>query len=94
MILNIMIIQKLILILCLNIIKILQNLLYYNKNYFYKKGYIIDIINDDTKENLIESKKVEIKENNNCYLTIICNKELLDDGTKIRIYFKAIENNY
>ena len=67
--------------------------MYYNKNYFYKKGYVIEVIDDDTKENLVESKKVEIKESDSCYLNISCNGELLDDGTKVRINFKAVENN-
>ena len=69
------------------------SVLYYNKNYFYKKGYVIEVIDDDTKENLVESKKVEIKESDSCYLNISCNGELLDDGTKVRINFKAVENN-
>lgn len=67
------------------------SILYYNKDFFYKDGYVIEVIDDESKEDLIESKKVEIKEDVVNYISINCNKELLADGTKVRVYFKAVE---
>ena len=65
--------------------------LYYNKDFFYKYGYDIKIIDDETKEDLIKNKLVEIEEIDNNYLNIIC-KTTLEDTTKIRIIFKAVED--
>ena len=67
------------------------SVLYYNKDYFYKKGYFIEIINDETKENLLESKAIIIDENIPNYIFIKGNKSILEDKTKVRIIFKSIE---
>ena len=67
------------------------SVLYYNKDYFYKKGYFLEIINEETKENLLESKAIIIDENIPNYIFIKGNKSILEDKTKIRIIFKSIE---
>ena len=60
--------------------------LYYNKDFFYKNGYIMEIINDETKENLL-NKGIIIDEKTSY---IKGNKSILNDKTKVRIIFKSI----
>jgi hypothetical protein len=67
------------------------SVLFYNKEYFYKKGYILEIVNDETKENLLESKAVIVDENTPNYIFIKGNESILEDKTKIRIIFKSVE---
>ena len=66
------------------------SVLFYNKDFFYKNGYKIDIINDDSKESLIENKTIEINEEVENYIYIRCNPSVLEDKTKVRIIFKAL----
>ena len=63
--------------------------LYYNKDFFYSKGYKIEIINDKTKENLIESGAVVLEEKTDNYINIK-GTTLLQNKTKVRIAFKAL----
>ena len=63
--------------------------LYYNKEFFYSKGYKIEIINDKTKENLIDSGAVVLEEKIDNYINIKGTK-LLPNKTKVRIVFKAL----
>ena len=66
------------------------SVLYYNKDFFYKDGYKIEIINDETKEDLIKNKSVDVEENGKNYINIKCNNNL-ENNTKVRIIFKAAE---
>ena len=63
--------------------------LFYNKDFFYKDGYSLTIINDETKENLLENKSISINEDTPNYIYITGDKSLLEDKTKIRIIFKS-----
>ena len=65
------------------------SVLYYNKGFFYKKGYNIQVINDDTKEDLILTEKVSMDYSIDNYINIKCLENKLDDNTKVRIIFKA-----
>jgi hypothetical protein len=65
------------------------SVLYYNKCFFYKKGYNIQVINDDTKEDLIQTEKVSMDYSIDNYINIKCLENKLDDNTKVRIIFKA-----
>ena len=65
------------------------SVLYYNKGFFYKKGYNIQVINDDTKEDLIQTEKASIDYSIDNYINIKCLENKLDDNTKVRIIFKA-----
>ena len=65
------------------------SVLYYNKGFFYKKGYNIQVINDDTKEDLIQTEKVNMDYSIDNYIDIKCLENKLDDNTKVRIIFKA-----
>ena len=65
------------------------SVLYYNKGFFYKKGYNIQVINDDTKEDLIQTEKVNMDYSIDNYINIKCLENKLDDNTKVRIIFKA-----
>ena len=65
------------------------SVLYYNKGFFYKKGYNIQVINDDTKEDLIQTEKVSMDYSIDNYINIKCLENKLDDNTKVRIIFKA-----
>ena len=65
------------------------SVLYYNKDFFYKKGYNIQVINDDTKEDLIQTEKVNMDYSIDNYIDIKCLENKLDDNTKVRIIFKA-----
>ena len=64
--------------------------LYYNKDFFYKDGYLIEVINDETKEDLIKNKSVILEEETTNYINIKCNN--LANNTKVRIIFKAEES--
>ena len=68
-----------------------SSVLYYNKNYFYKNGYDIKIINDETKEDLVEKKSVILNDSIINYINIKCLPEKLEDNTKVRIIFKAVD---
>ena len=65
------------------------SVLYYNKDFFYKKGYNIQVINDDTKEDLIQTEKVSMDYSIDNYINIKCLENKLDDNIKVRIIFKA-----
>ena len=65
------------------------SVLYYNKGFFYKKGYNIQVINDDTKEDLIQTEKVSMDYSIDNYINIKCLENKLDDNIKVRIIFKA-----
>ena len=65
------------------------SVLYYNKGFFYKKGYNIQVINVDTKEDLIQTEKVSMDYSIDNYINIKCLENKLDDNTKVRIIFKA-----
>jgi endoglycosylceramidase len=65
------------------------SVLYYNKDFFYKKGYNIQVINDDTKEDLIQTEKVSMDYSIDNYINIKCLENKLYDNTKVRIIFKA-----
>ena len=69
------------------------SVLYYNKDYFYKNGYEIKVIDDDTKEDLVENKKVTLDKNTPNYINIKCSSNDMDDNTKVRIIFKAVEED-
>ena len=62
--------------------------LFYNKDFFYANGYKIEVINDETKENLLESGAIVLDEQNDNYINIIGSK-LLGNKTRVRIVFKA-----
>ena len=62
--------------------------LFYNKDFFYANGYKIEVINDETKENLLESGAIVLDEQNDNYIHIIGSK-LLENKTRVRIVFKA-----
>ena len=64
--------------------------LYYNKEFFYSNGYKIEVINDITKENLLENNAAIIDEKTDNYLDIKINSNLVKDKTKIRIVFKSL----
>ena len=64
--------------------------LFYNKEFFYGKGYKIEVINDETKESLIENESVILDEKTDNYIYINCDSKLLEDKTKIRIIFKSL----
>ena len=66
------------------------SVLFYNKDFFYSNGYQMDIIDDDTKESLIENKAVDIDENIDNYIYIKGNSNLLKDKTKVRIIFGSL----
>ena len=63
--------------------------LFYNKDFFYGNGYKIEVINDETKENLLESGAIVLDEQNDNYINIIGSK-LLENKTRVRIVFKAL----
>ena len=63
--------------------------LFYNKDFFYANGYKIEVINDETKENLLESGAIVLDEQNDNYINIIGSK-LLENKTRVRIVFKAL----
>ena len=63
--------------------------LFYNKDFFYANGYKIEVINDETKENLLESGAIVLDEQNDNYIHIIGSK-LLENKTRVRIVFKAL----
>jgi len=63
--------------------------LFYNKDFFYGNGYKIEVINDETKENLLESGAIVLDEQNDNYTNIIGSK-LLENKTRVRIVFKAL----
>ena len=63
--------------------------LFYNKDFFYANGYKIEVINDETKENLLESGAIVLDEQNDNYINIIGSK-LLGNKTRVRIVFKAL----
>ena len=67
------------------------SVLYYNKDLFYKDGYTINVINDETKEDLVKNKSVELDETTDNYININCKSNNLEDNTKIRIIFKKID---
>ena len=63
--------------------------LFYNKDFFYGNGYKIEVINDETKENLLESGAIVLDDQNDNYINIIGSK-LLENKTRVRIVFKAL----
>ena len=64
--------------------------LFYNKNFFYNNGYSIEVINDDTKEDLVENKSISLDEQVDNYIYIKGDSKLLKDKTKVRIIFKSL----
>ena len=64
-------------------------MLYYNKNYFYKKGYNIKIVNNSTDVDLIKEGKVTLDEKTDNYIYIKCLEDKLEDNTIVKINFKA-----
>ena len=72
-----------------SIIKILL----YNKNFFYKNGYEIKVIDDNTKEDLVKNNKVTLDKSKANYISITCVNNVMEDNTKVRIIFKAIEED-
>ena len=65
------------------------SVLYYNKNYFYKKGYNIKIVNNSTDVDLIKEGKVILDEKTDNYIYIKCLEDKLEDNTMVKINFKA-----
>ena len=66
------------------------SVLYYNKDFFYKKGYGIQVINKDTKEDLVKAKKVSLDEESTPnYINIKCLEDKLEEFTNVTIIFKA-----
>ena len=64
--------------------------LFFNKQFFYANGYQIDVINDDTKESLLNNKGIVLDESNDNYIYIKGDSNSLEDKTKVRIIFKAL----
>ena len=64
--------------------------LFYNKNFFYNNGYSIEVINDDTKEDLVENKSISLDEQSDNYIYIKGDSKLLKDKTKVRIIFNSL----
>ena len=70
------------------------SVLYYNKDFFYKNGYEIKVIDDDnTKEDLVKNNKVTLDKSKANYISITCVNNVMEDNTKVRIIFKAIEED-
>ena len=67
------------------------SVLYYNKDFFYRYGYEIKVINDETKVDLVENKSVTLDERTPNYINIKCLDTKMEDKTKVRIIFKAID---
>ena len=65
------------------------SVLYYNKNYFYKKGYNIKIVNNNTDEDLVSVGKVTLDEKTDNYINIQCLEDKLEDNTMVKINFRA-----
>ena len=66
------------------------SVLYYNKDFFYKKGYGIQVINKDTKEDLVKARKVSLDEESTPnYINIKCLEDKLEEFTNVTIIFKA-----
>ena len=66
------------------------SVLYYNKDFFYKKGYGIQVINKDTKEDLVKARKVSLDEESSPnYINIKCLEDKLEEFTNVTIIFKA-----
>ena len=68
------------------------SVLYYNKDFFYKNGYEIKVINDETKVNLVENNSVTVDEKTPNYINIKCIDSKLEDNTRVRIIFKEKES--
>ena len=64
--------------------------LFYNREFFYANGYQIDVINDDTKESLLNNKSITLDKSNDNYIYIKGNSKLLEDKTIVRIIFKSL----
>ena len=69
------------------------SVLYYNKDFFYKNGYEIKVIDDNTKEDLVKNNKVTLDKSKPNYISITCVNNVMEDNTKVRIIFKAIEED-
>ena len=69
------------------------SVLYYNKDFFYKNGYEIKVIDDNTKEDLVKNNKVTLDKSKANYISITCVNNVIKDNTKVRIIFKAIEED-
>ena len=69
------------------------SVLYYNKDFFYKNGYEIKVIDDNTKEDLVKNNKVTLDKSKANYISITCVNNAIEDNTKVRIIFKAIEED-
>ena len=69
------------------------SVLYYNKDFFYKNGYEIKVIDDNTKEDLVKNNKVTLDKSKANYISITCVNNVMEDNTKVRIIFKAIEED-
>ena len=65
------------------------SVLYYNKDFFYKKGYEIKVVNNSTQEDLVQNNKVSLDEKTNNYIYIKCLKDKMEDNTIVKIIFKA-----
>ena len=69
------------------------SVLYYNKDFFYKNGYKIKVIDDNTKEDLVKNNKVTLDKSKANYISITCVNNVMEDNTQVRIIFKAIEED-
>ena len=69
------------------------SVLYYNKDFFYKNGYEIKVIDDNTKEDLVKNNKVTLDKSKANYISISCVNNVMEDNTQVRIIFKAIEED-
>ena len=69
------------------------SVLYYNKDFFYKNGYEIKVIDDNTKEDLVKNNKVTLDKSKANYISITCVNNVMEDNIKVRIIFKAIEED-
>jgi endoglycosylceramidase len=69
------------------------SVLYYNKDFFYKNGYEIKVIDDNTKEDLVKNNKVTLDKSKANYISITCVNNVMEDNTQVRIIFKAIEED-
>ena len=65
------------------------SVLYYNKNFFYKKGYNIKITNNSTDADLVIEGKVTLDEHIDNYINIQCLEDKLEDNTMVKITFSS-----
>ena len=66
------------------------SVLYYNKDFFYKKGYDIQVINKDTQEDLVKGGKVTLDKETPNYINIKCLEDKMEDNTNVTIIFKSL----